>query len=241
MLHALDSPVSDDRLRRLLDQRSARAAIPHDRWPSADSDYSDSPSVYSSAHFSPRTYNTPAVAPSPLRLPDHPRRHPLSQPGSPLSDRERLDDPALSGLDLSDDPRFSFVSRTSSEDALAPADEDEDEDEEDAARRLAQLSVAESDQGLASHMSFLGPKMKIHAPAPWEMSDDTEADSDSSTQTRMTAASRRTKKPKASRGDGFIKGLGFAPRSSTDTRPSGESSRSGTSSKKSFDSGGALQ
>jgi hypothetical protein len=248
----LDSPAQTEHVRQLLGQRQARSNA-HDRWPSATSDASDSPSLYSHPAFSPRppptlpmtptTPTTPAYPahyqhqhqqhPHDVRFPQliaipRPRSRAAAGPGSPLSDRERLEDPALSGLDLSDDPRaslFTTASRTSS---------DGDGDGGEGSPDSALLAVDESDGGLASHMSFLGPKMKFHSPAPWELSDDTDADSDGSTQTR-TAGS-------GSGGGGFIKGLGFAPRTSTERdgrgRPSAESARS----KKSSDaSHGALQ
>jgi hypothetical protein len=107
-----------------------------------------------------------------------------------LSDRERLEDPSLSGLDLSDDPRMSMLS----------------------------VSDAENSSGMLpqadSNMSFLGPRMKIHSPAPWEADtipgdDDSGAQSDGSTRTTATQASKR--RPKYN----FVRGLALG-RSSHD-------------------------
>lgn len=237
MLSALGDEA---RVRRLLEQRHARAAVPraHD-W---DSDYSDSPSVYSPAHFSPRVF-TPRASPSPLRFPDAQYRDdaPPASPLSPLSDRERLADPALSGLDLSDDPRYSFAtSRTSSDNSARPSlDRTLEAEEHDNARAGEMLATDDSEPGLTSHMSFLGPKMKIHTPAPWEMSEDDDLGHDSDESAAAHPAAWRAK-PAGTKAHGVIKGLGFAPRPNMDARPSGESSRS-AASKKSYDSGGALQ
>jgi hypothetical protein len=56
------SPAQEDNLRRLLDQRSARADIHHSRFPSL-TEFSDSPSIYSHAHFSPRPPHPDANSP----------------------------------------------------------------------------------------------------------------------------------------------------------------------------------
>src|SRR6266436_5244043 len=55
-LFAMNPPSSaqDDNLRRLLDQRAARGDTHHTRFPSL-TEFSDSPSIYSHPHFSPRT------------------------------------------------------------------------------------------------------------------------------------------------------------------------------------------
>jgi hypothetical protein len=242
----MDSPTSsanrDEHVRRLLSQRAARAD--HSGWAASSSDMSDSPSVYSHVQFSPapRTYPASTQPQSSLlsTATDY-RRHTHSPPASPLSDRERLADPALSGLDLSD-PRFSYMSRDSS----GGNDEDDHEDGRRPGREsTVSISANANSDELATHMSFLGPKMKIHTPAPWELDEDTEVESDGSTQTRTTTHSQVSKGK--IRADGFMKGLGLAvARVSTDTRPSSDSSRSGSDSqgKASFDtisSGGALQ
>jgi len=92
----LNDAHEDHHLRHLLDHRSARADV-HGRYPSI-SEYSDSPSVYSPAFFSPRLSNhADDDQPSPSHRPFN---------GS------RLNDPNTSMLDLDDDPRSSFQLRT---------------------------------------------------------------------------------------------------------------------------------
>jgi hypothetical protein len=82
-----------------------------------------------------------------------------------------------------------------------------------------------------ARLSLLGPKMRFHGRAPWEMDggalDEEEEDSD-----RSSGRSR----------DIVKKGLGFRSSSrgtTASSRPSGESSRSQTKPKRSFE--GALQ
>jgi hypothetical protein len=223
----MDSPSSSrsDNVRRLLNQRAAAHT-----WASV-SELSDSPSVYSH-QFSPRTYPTPTQNSSTYATPLNMSARSQSPPHSPLFDRQRLDDPSLSGLDLSD-PRFSYASRDSW------VSEDDSYHHGAERERDSRIMDETSEEDSASHVSFLGPKMKIHAPAPWEMNDDTEADSDGSTQTHTTTRSHAFKAK--TRTDGFIKGLGFVSRASTDTRPSTDSSRSGSDSqgKASFDTVGS--
>ncbi|KAI0002080.1 hypothetical protein BJV77DRAFT_1063414 [Russula vinacea] len=56
------SPAHEDNLRRLLDQRGARVDIHHTRFPSL-TEFSDSPSIYSHPHFSPRPPHPDASPP----------------------------------------------------------------------------------------------------------------------------------------------------------------------------------
>jgi hypothetical protein len=59
--------------------------------------------------------------------------------------------------------------------------------------------LSQNDSGrMESHMSFLGPRMKIHSPAPWDMDNENDDEHDpgaqsdsSSTRTTATAASKR--------------------------------------------------
>ena len=101
-----------DHLRRLLDQRTARAGL-HGRFPSSSlSEFSASPSIYSHAPFSPRlvdrTDDDGYASSSHYRRP--------SEPSSPMSDRQRLENPNASSLDLDDDSRSSSVCTTRIED-----------------------------------------------------------------------------------------------------------------------------
>lgn len=205
----------DDHLRHLLDQRSARTDI-NGRFSSV-SEYSDTPSVYSH-RFSPipqdRGYGD-NVKDISFGI-SH--RHPVnSEPRSPMSDREMLNDPSASSLDLDDDYRSSYASSNTY-----------DEDSESA------LNAA--DVGEDPRMSMLGPKMRIHGRAPWEMGDDTleEGDeSDSSGKSRAFSTKRAQGK-----GEGFIKGFGRSssnPRSTLASRPSNESNRPRERSKGSFE------
>lgn len=221
MLRSMNSPRDhhDDHLRHLIDQRSARADL-HSRYPSV-SEYS-TPSVYSptSATFSPVPFDRENTLVSKVvgvgslsqgRSPPYTTIEPRT-----TSDREFLNDPAASALDLEDDCRSSYTSSNTYE--------DDDEPNPD--------SAEEED----SRMSMLGPKMRFHGRAPWEMGEDTleEGDeSDSSGKSRIFGSKRNRKK-----GEGLMKGfvLGTSSsRPSLGTRPSYESSRSGTRSKNSFD------
>src|ERR1700683_2254474 len=173
----------DDHLRQLLDQRSARADM-NGRF-SSISEYSDTPSVYSH-RFSPTPHDREEGDFNAMGLNlDTSRRRPSdSEPRSPMSDRELLNDPSASGLDLEDDYRSSYASsNTYDEDnecTLKPTDVEED-----------------------SRMSMLGPKMRIHGRAPWEMGEDTLAEGDESDSSGRSYAFS-TKRAKG-KGEGFIK------------------------------------
>ena len=133
-----------------------------------------------------------------------------------MSDREFLNDPAASVLDLDDDHRSSYASSNTYEDDDEPSQDPTEEEN--------------------SRISMLGPKMRIHGRAPWEMGEDTleEGDeSDSSGKSRIFGTRRHRKK-----GGGVMKGFGLGSsnsRPSLATRPSYESSRSGARSKGSFE------
>ncbi|KAJ7492757.1 hypothetical protein FB451DRAFT_1389110 [Mycena latifolia] len=117
----------DAHLRHLLDQRAARAAL------AMDYD-ADTPSIYSTqGFFSPR--------------PDDFAHESRSYPASPRSppERNRLNELAVSMLDLDDDSRD-------------PSDEDDPDNDP------ADPDTETSD----SRMSLLGPKMRFHGKAPWE-------------------------------------------------------------------------
>jgi hypothetical protein len=211
MLRSMNSP-RDDHLRHLLDQRSARADI-NGRFSSV-SEYSDTPSVYSH-RFSPipQDRGEGDFSVKPLNV-DTSRRHPFnSEPRSPISDRDLLNDPSASGLDLDDDYRSSYASSNtydeSNEQPLSPTDVEEED----------------------SRMSMLGPKMRIHGRAPWEMGEDTLEEGDESDSSGRSYAFS-TKRAKG-KGEGIMKG--FSRGVSKASRPSDESNRSRSRSKGSFE------
>jgi hypothetical protein len=133
-----------------------------------------------------------------------------------MSDRELLNDPSASGLDLDDDYRSSYASSNTYE-----------EDNE----HILNLADVEED----SRMSMLGPKMRIHGRAPWEMGEDTleEGDESDSSGRSYTFGTKRAK----GKGEGIMKGF----RNSSSQRPtvvsrlSNESNRPRSRSKGSFE------
>jgi hypothetical protein len=140
-VNAAQGAHEDHHLRHLLDQRSARADVLR-RYPSV-SEYSDTPSVYSHAPFSPRPSDAAAADCSSPISPSH--RPP---------DSSRFHDPTISVLDLDDDARSSFAaSGTYDDDHTAYEDGDDNEP--------------------STRISYLGPKMRFHSRAPWEMEDGT--------------------------------------------------------------------
>ena len=205
-----DLPAHDDHLRHLLDQRAARADL-HGRFPSL-SEFSDSPSVYSHPHFSPRPPDRPFLDPNPhsFRFPQSPKGYSpsLSEPRSPITDRERLNFPNASSLDLEDDPRSSSESQSISEYQSLPPEEHDD-------------SLIEPEEE-EPRISMYGPKMRFHSPAPWE-EDETDSKS------VLEEPSKRSKKKDLTN----KKGWGLS-RTSGETRPSNDSVRSGKG-KQSFD------
>lgn len=203
MLGAMNTP-RNDYLRNLIDQRLARTQS--SRYTTV-SEYSvkDTPSIYSTNTFAPQyqddddgRYTLTTRAENCLSNVNY------AEPLSIMSDRERLQNPAASSLDLEDDYRSSY---TPSE--FYGGDQDESE-------------LVQDDD---SRMSMLGPKMRIHGRAPWEMGEGTldEGDeSDSSGKSRIF--SKKGSKGKASKGFGM-----------GTSRPSYESTRSGALSKGSFE------
>lgn len=193
----------DDHLRRLLDQRAARADL-HGRFPST-SDFSDSPSVYSHAHFSPR--------PVDRADPDtHTSSYNYSTPHSRIpsgsrTNRQRLDIPEASSLDLDDDPEPNSPVFPSEDEPIPddPADEMTD-----------------------THKVAYGPKMTVHSRAPWETGEEEFEDRDehdSSNAKRSVLSFNRKDNSKKSRGrDGHRQ---------DDIRPSLDSVRSQSRSKQS--------
>ncbi|KAI0375317.1 hypothetical protein BV20DRAFT_1032565 [Pilatotrama ljubarskyi] len=214
-MNVMNSPVDlrarDDHVRLLLDQRAARADL-HGRFPSL-SEFSDSPSVYSHPHFSPRPSDRSALDGNvqAFRFPQSPQMYSpsLAEPRSPISDRERLNIPTASSLDLEDDPRSSaeYSSMHDGEDS-SPDDEGDEE---------------------VPRISMYGPKMRFHSPAPWEEEGEDELPRDS-----LDEPSKRSKK----KGDAGKKGWGLS-KPSSESRPSNESARSGRG-KQSFETSSAL-
>ncbi|KAF5384999.1 hypothetical protein D9615_001408 [Tricholomella constricta] len=194
MLRSINSPPDphDDHLRQLLDQRATRADV-HDRF-STLSQFSDTPSIYSRPFLSPRPLdNDPGSSVSASQL-----KSPAASTFSSRSHRDRFNDPTASMLDLDDDPRMSIAS-------------DIYDDQQ-------QSGVDDSDES-ARRMSYLGPKMRFHSRAPWEMDEDALEEEDES-----------DPRPTSKKGFGFS-----SPRTSNASRPSGESTRSQPKSKQSFE------
>ncbi|GJE85750.1 hypothetical protein PsYK624_018290 [Phanerochaete sordida] len=79
-----------------------------------------------------------------------------------MSDRERLEIPEASSLDLDDDPRNSYMSGQS---ASPPEEFSEDE---------SVTEEADGDNTEVHRVSAYGPKMTVHSRAPWEVDDDDE-------------------------------------------------------------------
>lgn len=192
MLRSINSPSDshDDHLRHLLDLRTTRAGRI-----SAISQLSDTPSVYSRPYFSPRPVDRD------LHSTHADSRY--NSPTSPNSDarinRDRMNDPAASILDF-DDSRSSISSS-------GVYDDNEQK-----------IADNEDDEPL-NRMSLLGPKMRFHSRAPWELDDGVLQEEE-----EPEYGTILPKKP-----------FGFSsPRTST-SRPSEESARSQVRSKKSFE------
>lgn len=219
--HVMTSNIiyNEDHLRHLLDQRAARAHL-HGRFPS-QSDFSDSPSIYSHAPFTPQQpdidahsvafhYTVSSHHQSPLPSPDiRPR----------VSDRERLNYPNASSLDLDDDSQHSLFMG------------DSVEDDDDSSSQTSQED--DPDGEVDSRVSTYGPKMRFHSRAPWETGEDDELEQDN--------ASSHSKKR-----HGGKKSWGISSKASSEPRPSTESTRSHGKVKQSLDvpsgssNGGAL-
>lgn len=183
-----DTP--SDHVRHLLDKR--RLDIPDDRF-STLSQFSDTPSVYSPAYFSPRDHGPFETA-------------------SYSSDYRHagLKDTNISTLDLDDDPRSSISISESYEDDTHSFEEANDDEAEGESR-----------------MSYLGPKMRFHSRAPWEL----EAEG---------IPEENEELPQSPKHHGFPfsrSGGHKAPNSSgsSSPRPSGDSYRFNLPPKRSFD------
>ncbi|KAH9082140.1 hypothetical protein EDB83DRAFT_2336709 [Lactarius deliciosus] len=185
------SPAQDDDLRRLLDQRAARGDAHHTRFPSL-SEFSDSPSIYSHAHFSPR-----------------PPHHDSSSPQFDFSIPSQYARPSLDATGpFSASPTMDTrTERSHSPESIPSEDEDPD-----------------------SRMSFLGPTMRFHSPAPWETEESIREEGEQEDDARSVLSKRGRSK---TRGEGFMKSFGrVTPAKSTSAaRPSVESLRSTNSAR----------
>ena len=196
----------DDHLRRLLDQRAARADL-HGRFPST-SDFSDSPSVYSHAHFSPRPVDR-ADLDAITSQHNYPTAHRRAPSDSRLN-RHRLNIPEASSLDLDDDPEPTYPS------PIFPDDEE----------RIPEDAM---DEGAETHKVAYGPKMTVHSRAPWETGEDDDDDNE-----HDPASTAKKSVLSFSRKDNSKKSRGREPhRGQDDIRPSLDSVRSQSRSKQS--------
>ncbi|KDR85334.1 hypothetical protein GALMADRAFT_218427 [Galerina marginata CBS 339.88] len=193
----------DDHLHNLLDQRAAHADV-HARF-STISEYSDTPSVYSRPNFSPM-------------VPDNRTyRGGYDYPSSlsPSYHQSNGDHPP-SMLDLDDDPRASY----------APSEGYDDDDDDDA------TFEGRGDAEPVTRMSYLGPKMRFHSRAPWEMENDPLDEEDEVESPRHFTSgfpfSRANGSKPPTSGSS-------SPRPSYGSRPSAESSRSQVPPKRSFE------
>ncbi|KAH9837062.1 uncharacterized protein C8Q71DRAFT_584047 [Rhodofomes roseus] len=198
VMNSPDIHSREDHLRHLLDQRAARADL-HGRFPSL-SEFSDSPSVYSRPYFSPRPNGTPADASAGTYEFVLPPRGPPSEPRSPMFDRERLNFPNASCLDLDDDSQCSSNGPPQDDDGSPVSSEEE-----------------------LPRISTYGPKMTVHSRAPWELGED-----DTSGQDELRSSGSSKKRPGNKKDGG--KRVWALGKSSTDRqsekRPSTDSNRS---------------
>jgi hypothetical protein len=161
---------------------------------------------------SPSVYSHAQFTPRPFDKSEH-----LESPyqasrfdGSPhilVSDRECLNHADSSVLDLGDDSRSSFASSSAY-----------DQDRGSYAREYSQ---EDEDEDPEHRISMLGIKMRFHSKAPWEMGGDDIAEEDEPDHASVFRPPSRSKRSLKSFGNG--------------SRPSGDSSRSGSAGKKSFE------
>ncbi len=192
------SPAQDDNLRRLLDQRAARGDAHHARFPSL-TEFSDSSSVYSHAHFSPR----------PPHLDSSSSQFDFSIP--PQYGR-----PSLEAV-------RTFAASPIGKHALGAHGADPTIDAR-TERSHSPESIPSEDEDPDPRMSFLGPTMRFHSPAPWETEDSIKEEGEQEDDARSLVSKRGRSK---TRGEGFMKSFGrVAPvKSTSSARPSIESLR----------------
>jgi len=135
----------------------------------------------------------------------------------PQNSHDRINDPSSSMLDLEDDGHSSYDS--SNPDDLDDNVEDHMDDNDSADTQL--------------RMSMLGPKMRFHSRAPWETGEDI-IEEENESHNGIPSPTSNISGGRASRAGSNKMGFGriTKPRSVGGSRPSNESSRSGT---KSFD------
>lgn len=168
---------------------------------------------FSADSDTPSVYSRPFFSP---KSPDNSHYHP-----SPTFDIEshldHLDRPSNytpSILDLDDDQNSS----------LAPSEEINIDDS----------SCEDEDSDFADRMSYLGPKMRVHSRAPWELEDDDTHEEDP--ETEEGHRSFQSIFPFRGNGARSVASSSSSPRPSYTTgRPSGESSCSQVPPKRSFD------
>ncbi|KAF9502535.1 hypothetical protein BDN71DRAFT_1438184 [Pleurotus eryngii] len=197
----INSPVDDHddhRLRRLLDERVAHAPF-HARCPSV-SEFTDTPSVYSHPFFSPRPMAFPEHDPNFSSNRSCATQNNWSFPQA-RNTYDRMDDPAASMLDMEDDSSVSMDFPDEDSDTHSPRNSDGEDD--------------------IPRMSLLGPKMRVHSKAPWEVDDDLDEANESDTSTDPVSALKKTFK--------------FGASSSSTGRASDESSRSQSQGKASLE------
>lgn len=139
------------------------------------SEFSDTPSLYSHAYFSPQ---------QPAHFNDHIEEEMSSNFASPTrSDHNMLKDLAVSMLDMDDEPRSSYSSNDYN---------DNDADDGDQST-VGQETVEDDDTEPVP--SMFGPKMRFHSKAPWE--DDSplqeEYESEDDADVRSVMSSSRNK------------------------------------------------
>ena len=191
------SPAQEDNPRRLLDQRAARAGIHHHaRFPSL-TEFSDSPSIYSHAHFSPRSPHRDSISPQ---------------------------------YDFSASPQYARSSLEAVRSFTASPTSTNSADPTLGARQVrghSPESVPSEDEEPDPRMSFLGPTMRFHSPAPWETEDAVKEEGGDQEDDARSLLSKRGRSK--TRGEGFMRNFGrVAPataKSTSAARPSVESLR----------------
>lgn len=118
--------------------------IHHTRFPSL-TEFSDSPSIYSHPHFSPRPPHPDSSPPQfDFAIPRYARQ--------PFSAMRSIDSSSTDTHSLDGSATDVRLERSASLESITPEDELEEQD---------------------SRMSFLGPTMRFHSLAPWETEDNT--------------------------------------------------------------------
>ena len=137
-----------------------------------------------------------------------------------MSDRERLNYPDASTLDLEDDARSPYDYGT-----LHEEDEDTSGEQSDP-----------TDEDFEEHrVSAYGPKMTVHSRAPWETGEEDDNNNDN-----LSSLFKKRSNDKSQKSDHPKRTWGLVSRTSTDARPSMESLRSQTKPKHSFETASSL-